>query len=296
MALPDLESLRCFETAAVRLNFRAAAKAVALSPAAFGDRIKRLEDQLGATLFHRTTRRVSLSPSGEALLSQARRTLEEARQCLATASGGRMPFELTVGTRFELGLSWLTPSLQKLTRTHPERTLHLSFGDSDALLARIRNGSVDCAVLSVRLSSGEFRYALLHAEDYALVAAPKLLRRNPLRKSTDASAHVLLDLHPDLPLFRYLLDARPAGQLWDFERVDYLGTIGAVRFRALEAAGVAVLPRYFIRHDLRRRHLVEPLSRIRLLSDRFRLVWRRGHVREAQMRELADELLGVALR
>ena len=44
--LPDLESLRCFEEAARQLNFRAAAKAVGLTPAALGQRIRRLEEQL----------------------------------------------------------------------------------------------------------------------------------------------------------------------------------------------------------------------------------------------------------
>ena len=53
----DLESLRCFERAAVVLNFRLAASAVGLSPAAFGDRIRRLEDQVGERLFARTPAR-----------------------------------------------------------------------------------------------------------------------------------------------------------------------------------------------------------------------------------------------
>jgi hypothetical protein len=57
----DLESLRCFVHAAAELSFRVAAKACALSPAAFGDRIRRLEEDLGAPLFERTTRKVTLT-------------------------------------------------------------------------------------------------------------------------------------------------------------------------------------------------------------------------------------------
>ena len=53
--LPDLDSLRCFITAAEQRHFRSAARAVGLSPAAFSDRIKRLELGLGASLFSRTT-------------------------------------------------------------------------------------------------------------------------------------------------------------------------------------------------------------------------------------------------
>ena len=77
----DLESLRCFEAAAVRLSFRAAANQVGLSPAAFSERIRRLEDELGVSLFARTTRRVKLTPAGERLLPQARKALTETQRC-----------------------------------------------------------------------------------------------------------------------------------------------------------------------------------------------------------------------
>ena len=64
MRLPDLDSLRCFEAAAVALNFRRAARAVALPPAAFSDRIRQLEDQVGEPLFKRSTRQVALTVAG----------------------------------------------------------------------------------------------------------------------------------------------------------------------------------------------------------------------------------------
>src|SRR5262249_3578107 len=77
-APPSLESLRCFAEAARLLNFRAAARAVALTPAALGQRIQQLEGQLGRPLFHRSTRRVTLSEAGLALLPHAQRALEAA--------------------------------------------------------------------------------------------------------------------------------------------------------------------------------------------------------------------------
>src|SRR5262245_60871480 len=103
--LPDLESLRCFDAAATHLSFRIAAQTVALSPAAFGDRIKRLEQQLDAPLFARTTRRVALTAAGLRLVPQARRLLDEAARCLRVVHQRDVaqPFTLSLGTRFELG-------------------------------------------------------------------------------------------------------------------------------------------------------------------------------------------------
>lgn len=290
MRLPDLDSLRCFEAAAVALNFRRAARAVALSPAAFSDRIRQLEDQVGEPLFKRSTRQVALTVAGEELLPQARRVLAEAQRCLARPDAGPPPFELTIGTRFELGLSWLTPSLHSLERDRPGRILHLRFGDSEDLLGQVRSGALDCAVSSVRLVTPGLRYELLHQEEYLLLARPSLLARTPLRGAADAPAHTLLDSLPDLPLFRYFLDARPAGEPWTFGAVRYLGTIAAVKYRALEGAGVAVLPRYFTVAELKSRSLREPMPKAKLLSDHFRLIWRLGHPREEELRTLAADL------
>ena len=44
--LPSLDALRCFAEAARLLNFRAAARSVGLTPAALGQRVRQLEDQL----------------------------------------------------------------------------------------------------------------------------------------------------------------------------------------------------------------------------------------------------------
>lgn len=85
--LPALDAVRCFVLAARLLNFRAASRAVGLTPAALGKRIQQLEDQAGAPLFHRTTRRVELTEAGLALLPHAQRLLEAAEDCLRASRG-----------------------------------------------------------------------------------------------------------------------------------------------------------------------------------------------------------------
>jgi DNA-binding transcriptional LysR family regulator len=183
-----------------------------------------------------------------------------------------------------------------LERDRTDRVLHLSFGDSEELLSQVRLGQLDCAVSSIRLGTPGLRYELLHQEEYVMVASPGLLARKPLRNAADAAAHTLLDSLPDLPLFRYFLDARPPGEPWSFGSVRYLGTIAAVRYRVLEGAGVAVLPRYFAAPEVKSRALREPLPRAKLLDDHFRLIWRAGHTREPEMRALAAELRKRPLR
>lgn len=295
--LPDLESLRCFDAAATHLSFRVAARAVALSPAAFGDRIKRLEEQLEAPLFVRSTRRVALTPAGHRLVAQARRVLDEAGKCrhVALDDAAAIPYELTIGTRFELGLSWLVPSLRGLQANRPERTLHLVFGDSADLVSRTRDAVLDAVVTSARLTTTGLAYERLHEESYVFVGSAPLVRRTPLARAGHAPQHSLLDISPELPLFRYFVDAQRA-TVWRFARHEYLGTIGAIRLRVLQGAGVAVLPRYFVEDDLRAKRMVRLAPRTPLQEDAFRLIWRANHPREQELRRLAAELAAIPLR
>jgi DNA-binding transcriptional LysR family regulator len=136
----------------------------------------------------------------------------------------------------------------------------------------------------------------LHEERYAFVASPKLLAERPLAKAGDAAQHNLLDIHTDLPLFRYFRDARPAQETWSFQGIQRLGGIGAVRIRALEGAGVCVLPTYFIQRELKQRRLKRLFPKTQLPSDWFRLVWSRGHARAKDLSELAAELGQIPLR
>lgn len=296
MHLPDTESLRCFVAAAQHGSFRRAAAEVALSPAAFSDRIRRLEDQLGERLFVRTTRSCRLSKAGERALPHARQALEAARRCLVATADAPPPFDLVIGTRYELGMSWVVPALDALEAARPERRLHLYFGDSDALLGQLFAGKVDAVITSVRLSHPNLETASLHEETYALVAAPRLLAARPLGSWKDAAQHTLLDAHADLPLFRYFVDARPAREVWRFSAIRRLGTIGAVKALTVQGKGVSVLPRYFVEAELARQQLVEPLPRAKLMADYFRLVWRSGHPRGDDLSELASQLIDLPLR
>lgn len=290
----DLDSLRHFELAATTLNFRSAAGRAHLSPAAFSDRIRRLEEDLGVALFERTTRSVRLTTAGARLLPHARASVAAADELRAAAIRESTAWELTIGTRFELGLSWLTPALDALAAADPTRTIHLWVGDGGGLTEAVRMGRIDAMVSSVRLTSDELVSVPLHPEHYRFVAAPSLVASRPFGCAGDAPQHTLLDTNALLPLFRYLLD-RVGGPIWPFARREYLGGIGAVRARALLGRGVAVLPEYFVRNDLLAGTLVELLPDLRPESDTFRLVWLSGHAQGAKLAALAKHLIEIPL-
>ena len=291
----NLESLHCFVAAAQLLNFRAAAKQVALSPAAFTDRIQKLEDDLDAKLFIRTTRQVRLSPQGEALLPQAMRTLAEAQKC-HTSIYRKTDLHLRLGTRYELGNSYVLPALEKLNTQYPHWKIHLVFRDSHSLFNGIQKGEIDAMITSARFTNNKVQSLPLHEERYCFVGAPGLLEKTPLNEKAQAQNHVLVDIAPALPLFQYLLHKDIRQQQWKFKENRYMGTISAMRYWISRGMGVGVLPEYYIHQQLQNKTLIQIVPDIPLRTDWFRLIWMKNHPREDVLQQLGSILQEEELR
>jgi DNA-binding transcriptional LysR family regulator len=294
---PDPESLRCFLAALRAPTFRAAAREVALTPAALGQRIKLLEDRLGVALFSRTTRKVTPTEAALALGPAAERALTALHDCVRAArgEGERARVELVIGTRDELGRSWLVPQLGALRAAMPWLRIHLYFGQGNDLLHRVRAAEIDAAITSTRFADPRLTALVLHEEEYVFVGARTLLRKTPLRRAEDALKHTLLDAGADLPLFRYFREGEGAPDL-RFAEVLRLGAIGPIAHEVLRGAGVAVLPKYFTAADRKKGRLVPLFPHVKLGSDHFRLVLRAADPRRTLFDALAAELRKAPLR
>lgn len=146
----DLRQLRYFVAVAETRHFGRAAERLHMAQSPLSQAIRQLENQVGATLFERTTRRVDLTPAGEALLEDARRILDgvdDARRRVERVAAGSDGL-LTVGTT-DLAAYRLLPRLARVvTRRMPAVTLRfrpglLTAAQEDALDQR----RIDLAVL-----------------------------------------------------------------------------------------------------------------------------------------------------
>lgn len=260
---PGIRSLRTFEAAGRHLNFTRAAEEVGLTPAAVSHQIKELEDQLGFTLFVRTSRSTQLTPGGALLLEAAAESLDLLRRATARARRlTRTSEQLRVSLTARFATHWLLPRLPKFRMQHPG--LKLSFDVSDEL----RDFALDDIDLAIRFGSG--RYPGLQAErlfDTLIVpvCCPSLLDDGPpLREPRDLLAHTLCHV-----------DCETEGAVWpDWARwmaaagVEGFDASNCVAFEdtshvvqaVLEGGAVGLADRAMVARELEQGLLVQPFE------------------------------------
>ncbi|MBL8675314.1 MAG: LysR family transcriptional regulator, partial [Rhodospirillales bacterium] len=123
--LPPLNALRAFEAAARHGGIARAADELGVSPSAVSEQVRLLELRLGAPLFRRRARGVTLTPEGAALLPG----LSEGFDRLASASEGvgdrRRRGRVSVSLLPSLAAAWLVPRLRDLRAELPTIDLHV---------------------------------------------------------------------------------------------------------------------------------------------------------------------------
>jgi DNA-binding transcriptional LysR family regulator len=145
----DTELLASFLEIAQRLHFGHAAHRLGLTQPALSHQIRRLEHQVGTTLFTRTSRKVQLTPAGEAFVPQARRVLTELERavvhCRAVAAGGVGHLRIaSIGA----ALNSVTPDIVRGLRDQvPGLAVQLAQMDTPLQLAALRNGEIDLGVV-----------------------------------------------------------------------------------------------------------------------------------------------------
>jgi len=139
----DLRLVEYFVAVAEELHFGRAAERLHIAQPSLSQQIRRLEAQLGVSLLERNSRNVHLTPAGQALLQEGRKTLSQAQQAIQTVRAAGAP-RLTVGF-FGSAASELLPDV---LRVSSERLPGVEISVRELLLGNIDdilNGSVNIA-------------------------------------------------------------------------------------------------------------------------------------------------------
>jgi len=263
----QLGPIRAFEAVARLLSFRAAADELSLTQSAISRQIRSLEDEVGAALFARDTRKVELTSDGATLLRGVVPALERIDTSVRQIRQARGRRAVSVTTFASFSSLWLIPRLEAFQRAHPDIDIRVSASD----------GTVDLDETDLDLA---LRYAppeavapeteRLFGETLTPVISPWLAEQiargdaPPLARPADLARHALAEEDSTLPGSEFLswrrwlrLHGEPMLQprRWMYLNYTYQQVQAALSGQAVTLARIAL-----VAESLARGELVEPFG------------------------------------
>ena len=187
-----IETLRAFVATAQAGSFTGAADQLGVSNRLTSKYVAELEERLGVRLLQRTTRRVGITPAGEALLSRAPAILDELDELLADASEEARGLSglIRVSAPVTFGETYIATMLSRFMDQHPGVTVDLRLDDAYVDLATagidlaFRIGTGNALTVKAR-RLGEMKVFLVASPDY-------LAERGEPKSPDELSGHLFI--------------------------------------------------------------------------------------------------------
>jgi DNA-binding transcriptional LysR family regulator len=290
VALPDYEGWACFVAVADHGSFTAASHALGLSKASVSKAVTRLEATLGITLFHRTSRSVTVSTAGEGLLGEARAMVAAAMAATEAALGDRADLAglIRMAAPMSFGIRVLGDALSEFMVDHPAITIDLML--SDARHDLVAEG-FDLALRISAMEDSSLLSRMIAPVPMWVVASPAYLENHGCpRHPLELSSHRLFGYGhsgQSVPL-RFARGSEeasiaPTGPLF--------ANNGDVAIPMLKAGnGIAMLPHFIVADALENGELVAILTDWQLPQNFLHLLSPPSRLRPMRVRALADFL------
>ena len=154
-------------------HFGRAAESCCVSQPSLSVAIKKLEEELGVTLFERRSNDIAVTPIGSQVIAQAQKVLEESRRIIDIAHSGQDPLSgpLRLGVIYTIAPYLLPELISAMTVATPKMPLFLEENFTSELLNKLRSGQIDVAVTANTLSDTGFMTQALYQESF-VVAVP----------------------------------------------------------------------------------------------------------------------------
>ncbi len=266
MAVPS--DMAAFVLAVEKGGFSSAARELGLTPSAISKLVTRMEDRLGVRLLNRTTRRLALTPEGEAFFHRTQRILadiEEAENEVARfreRPHGKL--RINVGTAF--GTYQFVPALPEFLARYPEIEVEITM--TDRIVDLMEEGA-DVGIRSGNLPDSSLVARRICDLERVICASPAYLRRRGTpKKPADLARHNCLVLAPTPQFHRWpfnypdgVRNVEVAGNVTanSAETLVQLGIMGLGIIRLADVIVGDAIAKGLLRPVLADAHHVEPL-------------------------------------
>ncbi|SRX95165.1 LysR family transcriptional regulator [Mycobacterium leprae TN] [Mycobacterium shimoidei] len=171
---PTIAGLRAFVAVAEKQHFSSAATTLGVSQSTLSQALSALEAGLGVQLVERSTRRVFLTAEGRQLLPYAQTVVEAVSAFAAAAAGASDPLQgdMRLGLIPTVAPYVLPTMLAGLAERLPELTLRVIEDQTERLLAALREGSLDAALIALPAEAGGISEIPIYEEDFVLALPP----------------------------------------------------------------------------------------------------------------------------
>ncbi|MEP9357864.1 LysR family transcriptional regulator [Sphingomonas sp. KR3-1] len=291
MKLPDFEAWAVFAAVVEHRSFSGAADALAVSKATVSKAITRLEARLGTMLFHRTSRRLTLTDSGRSLAEHAQRILNEgtAAEEAAFESASAPAGLVRVAAPLTFGIQAVAPALADFMTLYPGIKVELRL--SDAFVDIVGEG-IDIALRIAELPDSSLRARRLGPMVMHIVGAPGYFdKAGRPRHPADLAHHACFAYtntsNPDMWRFRKAGGEEAAVRIDGPIRTDS----GDAMIPALRAGlGIARLPDFLIGEELATGRLEAVLEDWSASAAALHLLTPPGTLRPARVEALIEFL------
>lgn len=167
-----LTELRYIVALAKEQHFGRAAETCFVAQPTLSVAVKRIEEELGVALFERSPQEVRTTPIGKELIAQALVVLAEAARFTEMAGNGKDPLKgpIRIGVIPTIG-PWLLPKLVPLLKlSAPAMPLILEESFTHVLLARLKAGELDVAILALPIDEPGLQTEALYDEEFRVLA------------------------------------------------------------------------------------------------------------------------------
>lgn len=274
-------------------SFSAAARAMDMTPSAISKQIRRLEDRLGARLFNRTTRRISLTEIGREFYERCARIMADIESAEESVSSlqDRVTGTLRVSATSAFARGEVLPRLLPFMERYPELKMELEL--TDRAVDLVEEG-LDCAIrLQEQVDDPSLVARRLAVNRRIIVASPAYLEKHGAPKAPD-------DLRNHNCLVLYNVSRFND---WEFEMPDgshqvvhvsgnfQANTAGALFGASLAGMGLARLSTWLVAPRIRDGQLVQVLPEFAQEASAYYVLFPQGRHLSRKVRAFVDFLV-----